>query len=627
MRHLARSIILLAVFICGFAGEVRSQSVLNPADPLVTYDPNNPPPLPPYGQIGKWARTVRMSWNTDMYKAYIYKGLAFRLHFPKTYNPTAVDGKKYPLMIFFHGHGEYGPIEDNEFHLLHGHQGFSQAINNGTFDGYVLSPQSTFFFNITDYEKLIEIVEYMIANNKVDPFHITANGLSQGGQASWEMVYNFPTYMSAALPMSWTQSSFADPTFVNKVKYTPIWHFQGLKDINPTPATTYQVRDAMLAAGADFTLTEYADVGHGTWWLAWGEKNFWPYINKAYSSNPWQLGGRKDYWPGQAINATVGLPAGFGAYEWRKDGVLISGATSNTINVTAGGVYDARVQRNGTWSEWSRQPLVIKPGKYEAENYTLMSGVLTENTLDVGGGKDVGWIETGDWMEYAINVTSAGTYTLKLRIATPNTTGAQVLVKKGDGSLLSTVNISGTGGWQVWQTISTTVTLAAGTQNIRFQSSGTAGWNFNWFEFSGGNGSTPSNQPPTVNAGPDKSITLPTSSVSLSGSASDADGSIASYQWTKVSGGAATITSPSSASTTITGLVQGSYVFRLTVTDNGGATASDEVSVTVNAEPAPGSGTRIEAENYTAMSGVVKENTTDAGGGQQLGYIDTGDWM
>ncbi len=72
--------------------------------------------------------------------------------------------------------------------------------------------------------------------------------------------------------------------------------------------------------------------------------------------------------------------------------------------------------------------------------------------------------------------------------------------------------------------------------------------------------------------------------MTLSGSGTDPGGAITAYSWTKVSGGAATITSPSAASTTVTGLAQGSYVFRLTVTDNGspGLTGSDDVTVTVN---------------------------------------------
>ena len=91
------------------------------------------------------------------------------------------------------------------------------------------------------------------------------------------------------------------------------------------------------------------------------------------------------------------------------------------------------------------------------------------------------------------------------------------------------------------------------------------------------------NQLPTANAGPDQTITLPTNSVTLTGSGTDPDGSIASYQWTKISGPTTfTIVSPNAAQTAINNLVQGTYVFRLRVTDNGGATADAFVTITVN---------------------------------------------
>lgn len=94
------------------------------------------------------------------------------------------------------------------------------------------------------------------------------------------------------------------------------------------------------------------------------------------------------------------------------------------------------------------------------------------------------------------------------------------------------------------------------------------------------------NQPPVANAGADLTITLPVNNVTLNGAATDVDGSIVTYQWTKVSGPATfTIASPSTAQTAVNGLVQGIYVFRLTVTDNNGASATDDITVTVN--PAP----------------------------------------
>lgn len=92
------------------------------------------------------------------------------------------------------------------------------------------------------------------------------------------------------------------------------------------------------------------------------------------------------------------------------------------------------------------------------------------------------------------------------------------------------------------------------------------------------------NPPPVVNAGADKTITLPANSVALAGSATDANGTVASYAWAKMSGPAQyTLSSTTVTNPTLSNLVAGTYVFRLTATDNQGASAYDEVTVTVNA--------------------------------------------
>lgn len=87
---------------------------------------------------------------------------------------------------------------------------------------------------------------------------------------------------------------------------------------------------------------------------------------------------------------------------------------------------------------------------------------------------------------------------------------------------------------------------------------------------------------PVSHAGTDQVITWPANSVTLSGSGTDADGVIAAYSWAKISGGAATISNSSSASTSVTGMLPGVYQFQLTVTDNSGMTGSDTVQITVN---------------------------------------------
>lgn len=103
-------------------------------------------------------------------------------------------------------------------------------------------------------------------------------------------------------------------------------------------------------------------------------------------------------------------------------------------------------------------------------------------------------------------------------------------------------------------------------------------------------GQTPSNLAPIVNAGQSQTITLPTNSINLSGSASDPDGTIASTQWSKVSGNGGSITDASNLNTTVTGLSAGSYMFSLTATDNKGLQSSSNVNVVVNSEVVVSSG-------------------------------------
>ncbi|MBK5273107.1 MAG: T9SS type A sorting domain-containing protein, partial [Bacteroidia bacterium] len=94
------------------------------------------------------------------------------------------------------------------------------------------------------------------------------------------------------------------------------------------------------------------------------------------------------------------------------------------------------------------------------------------------------------------------------------------------------------------------------------------------------------NQLPSANAGPDKTINLPTDLVTLTGDGTDADGTITSYQWTKISGpDQFFIVSLTQPQTVINNLVQGVYQFELIVTDNLGAIGRDTVIVTVNAGP------------------------------------------
>lgn len=135
--------------------------------------------------------------------------------------------------------------------------------------------------------------------------------------------------------------------------------------------------------------------------------------------------------------------------------------------------------------------------------------------------------------------------------------------------------------------------------------------------FTGGTTADPDgNVAPVVNAGPDRTVTLPASTVTITGSASDTDGTISGYAWTRVSGpNTPTFSGASTATLTASGLVQGTYIFRLTATDNNSATASDEVTVTVNGNAAPVADAGADKTvNLPTNSVVLNGSGTDSNG-------------
>ncbi|WP_221409790.1 carbohydrate-binding protein [Pseudochryseolinea flava] len=138
----------------------------------------------------------------------------------------------------------------------------------------------------------------------------------------------------------------------------------------------------------------------------------------------------------------------------------------------------AEVELFGTSaSAWSTQ--------IEAENFATMSGVQNETCTE--GGTNVGWIDTGDWIVWDVNIPSAGTYTIDYRVASQSGGGSLRLEQAGGANVFGSLTIPSTGGWQNWSTISHQVFLNAGQQQIAIAVPA-GGWNINWLKIQQGNG-------------------------------------------------------------------------------------------------------------------------------------------
>jgi hypothetical protein len=138
-----------------------------------------------------------------------------------------------------------------------------------------------------------------------------------------------------------------------------------------------------------------------------------------------------------------------------------------TTRVVLGTAVVATLGASGIYIATAGAQEVAAPGTLQAEAYAAQSGARTENTSDAGGGKNVGWLATGDWLEYR-KVTIAAP-TLTARIAGQNGAGGSIEARLGsrDGALLATFPVTATGGWQKWKTVTAEVAKApSGPQTL-----------------------------------------------------------------------------------------------------------------------------------------------------------------
>jgi hypothetical protein len=118
--------------------------------------------------------------------------------------------------------------------------------------------------------------------------------------------------------------------------------------------------------------------------------------------------------------------------------------------------------------------------RIQAENYYLQYGTDTEPTGDVGGGRNVGWIDSGDWLLYAIeNDTSDTEFEIFFRVASPNS--GRRFTFFVNNQRIGQVNVPHTGGWQVWQTVAHKASIDPGKHYLKIVSDD-GGFNINYFD-------------------------------------------------------------------------------------------------------------------------------------------------
>lgn len=264
------------------------------------------------------------------------------------------------MIFMLHGRGEAGT--DNNYHLFWGGKMHLDARNRTTnpIEAFVVFPQEPFgqwtnapYYNTTlgggqvtpHLEMAWELADSLTNRYRVDKNRIYIHGLSSGGTGVWASLYWRPNLFAAAQPMS-------APGDTSRMKYIaniPIWLHQGGVDTNPIPYISHLVIAALRKAGAiDTSLkySEYSNVGHSCWTLAYAQPDFFPFFFR-HSKRKLRVLGVNPYCPGESV--TLGFSYNMNQYEWYKDQQVLPGKTApNLENINEAGHYYVRFKRTAT---------------------------------------------------------------------------------------------------------------------------------------------------------------------------------------------------------------------------------------------------------------------------------------
>lgn len=244
-------------------------------------------------------------------------------------------------------------------------------------------------------------------------------------------------------------------------------------------------------------------------------------------------------------------------------------------------------------------------------------------------GTVIGWISTGEWLEYSIDVQEPGFYSLDFRYASGNDNGGGPFHLELDENPISgPITVNSTGDWDEWSTKTVNnIPLSLGEHVLKlYFSDGEFNLGRMTFTYS----SSLTYDQPVSDAGENIVVLIPGNSATLNGSNSyDPENIPLSYQWTQVYGPSQIVFSDDQvAEPDISSLVEGYYLINLLV-NNGDYSDDDEMYVIVSetANIAPTVSISSPEDNAEFIEGteitILAEASDIDGSIQEVGfYVD-----
>lgn len=494
------------------------------------------------------------------------KGSGFLQYLPDGYSSNT---NRYPVVISLHGIKEKGNTLTDVARVAN--VGLPKYIKYGQkYPFIVISPQLKSTMGRWTGDYVMEIVNYVKTYLRIDPSRIYLTGLSLGGGGVWSVATSYPDVWAAILPIC---SGYNVVAGASKIAGSdiPTWGFHGDADGVVGESVTISMVNAVNTYRPSplAKVTIFPGLGHVIWdkvyketsaldWMLSFRNGSTSTTDNTTNSAPVAVAGtdKTVLLPTNAVTlyGNANDPDGtVVSYNWvKKSGpsAALSGSATKTLKASSlvAGTYlfALNVKDDKGATDTDDIVVTVKSGTVTTNVAPIVSAgsdkllVLPSNSLSISSSasdKD-GVIKSFAWTKVSgpsASLYNQNTSTLKLSGLVSGTYTFRVTVKDDKGAI--------------------------GTDNVIVNVT----------------------KAPVVNAGSDRTITLPYSSLTLTGSASDSDGTIASWQWSKYSGPSIlSLSNATTSSVKLSNMRSGTYVLKLAVKDNKGAVGYDYVKVVVN---------------------------------------------
>lgn len=522
--------------------------------------------------------------------------IAYLEYLPQGYNSNS---NLYPVVISLHGIKERGTTSTDPATLKASVEtvanvGLPKYVKKGAQYPFILiSPQLKTSYGTWPASYVMEVVNYVKKTLRIDPKRIYITGLSLGGFGTWTTLGAYPEVFAGALPICAGGNALSKACNIAS-QNVPVWGFHGDKDGVVSYTVTTKMVNAINACTPKPSPLAKATLFPGLGHIIWDKV-----YNETTALN-WLLSFKKGTTTTTTQNLSPVVNAGSDVIEY----LPTNSAVCNGSATDADGSVSSYA-----WSQVSG-PSAASLANKTTKSLTasnLMAGTYTfrlKATDDKGAtASDDVKVIIKSATSSAPTVSAGADKTLTLPT---NSVYIQGSASDSDGiASYQWAKVSGGAASLSGQATSKVraYNLVAGTYVFRLtvkDSKGNSKYDDVKVTVQSSTTTTTTNLAPVANAGANKTLSLPTSSVKLWGSGKDSDGSIVAYKWTQYGGPtAATISNGTTATATMSNLKAGNYYFRLTVKDNDGATHSDNVLVKVT------SSTAYLIESGSSLNGML----------------------